>query len=1112
MLLRRERVNNLTIEQSGVVNNENKNLIVSASAGSGKTFVLIEYITKLVVEKKVPIKRLLVLTFTRAAAGEMRERLSKALIKQKYDSFLLEQLDDLSIADISTIDAFCEKLIRRNLDKLDLDENFMIVEDASELKAKAFEKALSIFENSRNEELNEIYYSYRKNKSIIFDTILGLESFFSAMHKPEEKLDFFINNQSSLFKMALDETNKFLLNRIEELKCLANETREKVYIEPKYLRFCDYIIHLLDQNFSLNFVDNVKNLKMINLEQIPIVRGEERDEELCEFVKCLRLEVKNLLEQVSKYNFEDKVLLQKQSSGSLSKALLDLYSTYKQEYDFIKRSLDVLDFVDIENHALSLMENDEVLADIQNKYDFVFVDEYQDTNRVQEAIIKPITKNSHFIAVGDPKQGIYGFRNATMEIMQQDIEDFAESGGVAFLRGNFRSDDRLLSFINHIFEKVMTLDTVGLDYKQTSILKGEVPFEKMELPSVRVDIIEKAEEEKNAKSRGIYSVKDDTLCSSDKDQLEVNTIVARIDEILMQKIYDAKLNAFRNVEFSDIAVLFRSRNSIMEGLAVKLSEKGYPVLVDNKQLVVQDGDVLMLLNLLKLLLNKDDDNALISVLSSPIGGLSLDELAQIRLNYPNEKHFYDAVKESLSDAKLSAFYQMTEDLKLSVQTKGIYNVLSELFVKKNYYAYLKGQNKTKYMLVMNFMQELKDKDFDVSEAISYFEGTGGQKKSLNDGTCEAIKLMTIHASKGLEYPVVILAGAGQKLEKPSRKNYEVNGTYGIGTYAYNENTNIKCTTPVLEMIKRQNREKEMIDEIMIFYVALTRAKNHLYIVGQDKVNNLYFKGFPLKAKNYLQLIFYSFGEKILNELKGREQVTIGDWQFNVVTEVKEISSPQQLANSNTLPAEAIEKVKEYFKFQYDNSEFCQLNLKNSVTALNKTSQSITKLEIDADVDYLNNGNAYHEALKIIDFDKVNNMEELIIQLDLCKDDFSQGYLELLDKEILLKNILIIKTLIGNSKIYKEKQFVMKIKVKEIMDSECESELLVQGIVDLFAIGKNNYLIDYKYTQNNSSEKILEKYSKQLDLYSKAIERAFDIKLNKKYILSLKNAQLIEYFN
>jgi len=1105
-------VNNLTIEQSGVVNNENKNLIVSASAGSGKTFVLIEYITKLVVEKKVPIKRLLVLTFTRAAAGEIRERLSKALIKQKYDSFLLEQFDDLSIADISTIDAFCEKLIRRNLDKLDLDENFMIVEDASELKAKAFEKALSIFENSRNEELNEIYYSYRKNKSIIFDTILGLESFFSAIHKPEEKLDFFINNQSSLFKMALDETNKFLLYRIEELKCLANETREKVYIEPKYLRFCDYIIHLLDQNFSLNFVDNVKNLKMINLEQIPIVRGEERDEELCEFVKCLRLEVKNLLEQVSKYNFEDKVLLQKQSSGSLSKALLDLYSTYKQEYDFIKRSLDVLDFVDIENHALSLMENDEVLTDIQNKYDFVFVDEYQDTNRVQEAIIKPITKNSHFIAVGDPKQGIYGFRNATMEIMQQDIEDFAESGGVAFLRGNFRSDDRLLSFINHIFEKVMTLDTVGLDYKQTSILKGEVPFEKMELPSVRVDIIEKAEEEKNAKSRGIYSVKDDTLCSSDKDQLEVNTIVARIDEILMQKIYDAKLNAFRNVEFSDIAVLFRSRNSIMEGLAVKLSEKGYPVLVDNKQLVVQDGDVLMLLNLLKLLLNKDDDNALISVLSSPIGGLSLDELAQIRLNYPNEKHFYDAVKESLSDAKLSVFYQMIEDLKLSVQTKGIYNALSELFVKKNYYAYLKGQNKTKYMLVMNFMQELKDKDFDVSEAISYFEGTGGQKKSLNDGTCEAIKLMTIHASKGLEYPVVILAGAGQKLEKPSRKNYEVNGTYGIGTYAYNEYTNIKCTTPVLEMIKRQNREKEMIDEIMIFYVALTRAKNHLYIVGQDKVNNLYFKGFPLKAKNYLQLIFYSFGENILNELKDREQVTIGDWQFNVVTEVKEISSPQQLANSNTLPADALEKVKEYFKFQYDNSEFCQLNLKNSVTALNKTSQSITTLEIDADVDYLNTGNAYHEALKIIDFDKVNNMEELIIQLDLCKDDFSQGYLELLDKEILLKNILIIKTLIGNSKIYKEKQFVMKIKVKEIMDSECESELLVQGIVDLFAIGKNNYLIDYKYTQNNSSEKILEKYSKQLDLYSKAIERAFDIKLNKKYILSLKNAQLIEYFN
>ncbi len=1099
----------LTLEQNSAINNDSKNLIVSASAGSGKTFVLIEYITKLVVERHIPIRRILVLTFTRAAAGEMRERLSKALLKQNYDKYLLEQLDDLSIADISTIDAFCEKLIRRNIDKLELDENFSVLEDGSELKSKAFERAITAFEKDNLSELNEIYYSYRKNKNIIFDTILGIESFFSALYKPDDKINYFSSNQPSIFKLALKEANEDLLEEIERLKTLTQEVKEKVD-EPKYQRYCDYIYHLLDQNYSENFIFNVKNLKMINLEQIPIIRGENRDEESVNLVKSLRQEIKNFLEQIGKYNFDDKILLEKQENGSLSKALLDLYKIYKEEYEKLKRNLDIVDFVDIENLALSLMENEEVLSSIQEKYDYVFVDEYQDTNRVQEAIIKPITKNSHFVAVGDPKQGIYGFRNATMEIMQQDIEDFSASGGVAFLRGNFRSDDRLLSFINKIFERVMTQEVVGLDYKQTSMLKGEVPFGKMQLPSVRVDVVEKPEVEKETLIKGVYSVKDDELLSNDKDSLEASVIVARIDELLMKEIYDTKLGDYRKVELGDIVVLFRSRNSLMDTLAVKLVERGYPVLVDSKQLAVQDGDVQMLLNLLKLLINKNDDNSLISVLASPLGGFTLDELASQRLLAPEEKHFYEALKSQPND-KIKDFYQMLDELKLKVQTIGLYRALNELFVNKNYFAYLK-QDKTKYMLVMNFMQELKAKDLGVSEAISYFEETGGQKKGINEGVSDAIKLMTIHASKGLEYPIVILAGAGQKLEKPSRKNYEINEKLGLGTYAYNELTNIKCTTPVLEMIKSQNREKEMIDEIMIFYVAFTRAKNHLYIVGQDKINNLYYNGSPLKAKNYLQLIFYAFGESVLEKLKNEERVVIGDWELNLVNKVSEPSIEKINLQTKQLSEGQLEKVREYLNFQYNGYENCTLNFKNSVTGLNNLNQKIEKFDLESNEDFLNTGNAYHEALKLIDFEKVENIDDLNKQLMEKSEEFTAGYLDLINRELLLKNILIIKNLIGESKVYKEKQFVMKAQAKEIIDTNCEDELLVQGVVDMFAIGAQNYLVDYKYTQNKSNEKILEKYSKQLDIYSLAIEKAFGIKLNKKYILSLKNAELIEYFD
>ena len=1103
----------LTKQQDEVLSSTQKNMIVSASAGSGKTFVMISYITKLLVDKRVPLRKMLVLTFTRAAAGEMRERLNKALLAQKkMDSFILEQIDDLSIADISTIDAFCEKLIRRNLDKLPLDESFRLIENAEELKSKAFDNALAAFAVQNVEKLNEIYSSFRKNKNQIFQTVMDLDDFFT--YQPAGKIDYFINNQAELHEKALELLNEKLKDEITALISELNANAEKFVSEPKYQMLCQTLTNHLSLELNNDFATNVQNLKLINLPNVPVVRGENRDERLSDIAKNLRQKCKTFLDGLNKYNFTDPVLVQKQKSGSLAAWLLSLYKIFAEEYSVLKKKLDVLDFVDIERFALELMKDENILSDLQEKYDYIFVDEYQDTNRVQEAIIKPITEKGHFVAVGDPKQGIYGFRNATMEIMKEQIAQFSASddGTAKYLTGNFRSDARLLEFVNRVFETVMTTQSVGIDYKSTSMLTGQVQFEKMELPSVRVDIVSVEKEQSQTVSKEVYSVKDDVLQTTERDETEVDTILARIDELLMHKIYDEKIGAFRQVQFEDIAILLRSRSSLMEALSLKLTQKGYPCHADVKQNSMQEAEVQMLVNLLKLLIDKENDLALISVMNSKIGGFSLDELAALRLAMPEEKHFYDIYKTNLNLPKLAEFDNMLTSLKLRAQVKGLTSALNELFVDKDYFAYLKFQDASKYIKINNFLQDIKSQqlDYDIAGAISYFSEIGGaSRNAIPSGA--GIKIMTIHASKGLEYPIVILAGAGQKLEKPSMKSYVLNSNFGLALPAYNEQNNTRCTTPVLEMAKIENRRKEMIDEIMIFYVALTRAKNHLYIVGQENVNNLIAsENYDVtKAKNYLSLVGYAFGKQFIENLIEKQSLSSDDWEFNIVTEVKELKFKAQETSMLSINEELKKSLERYMDFAYEGREHCNINLKNTVTALN-AHEHMSHIVKTENAESIEIGNAYHEALKILDFDKIVNLSDLNRQIEDKKALFNENYLNLINRELLLKNILMIKEIVGEDKLFKEKQFVMSAPACDVMDSSCADEILVQGVVDLFALGKQNVLIDFKYTGETSPDRVIDRYKAQLNLYGQAIEKGFKIKLDKKYILSLKNAQIIEY--
>ncbi len=1089
--------NNPTREQLEVLENDKKNLIVSASAGSGKTWVMIEQISRLIVEKQVPIKKMLILTFTKAAAGEMRERLNKALLSQKPTKFILEQIDDLSVCDISTIDAFCERLVRRNIDRLPLDENFRIIEDGSLIKQKSFECALEDCPN-----LDEIYFSFRNNKAQIFEVMCDLDNFFGSLENGQEELGRYINSQNSIYLEACKAMNEALISDLDNFKDRVRKTKQKMKFCSKYEDYCDLLSQIMSIETGSTLYENVNKLKSISIPYLPKLYGSEKDEKLGQEMKALRGDLCDFIESFEDYNFDEQELLEKEQNAVLARSLLLLYKDYCKIYSGLKESEDLVDFVDIENMALKLVKDDDILKSLQEKYDYIFIDEYQDTNRLQEGIIKPIAEK-YFIAVGDPKQGVYGFRNATMEIMQSDIQTFSseDDGNVVYLRGNFRSDKRILDFVNLIFEKIMTTDSTGIDYMATSHLEGFAEFKQTNIPTVRIDIVADSEEKEKI-ARQVYSVKNASMHLQQKNELEVETIIARIDSLLMSEIYDDKLKCKRKVQFDDIAILMRNRSSLMGELALKLSQRGYPVVSDVRQTETEESEVLILINLLKLLLNMNNDVALISVLNSQLVRVDLSTLASARLKNMDADSFYEVVKGEQSIYQ--SLCAMLEKLKQSICVNGISKALSQLFVEKDYYAYLRQEKPNAIISVQNFLHDIRQiGDDDIGGVIAYFEKIGGKRRNIVASGGGAIKLMTIHASKGLEYPIVILAGAGNRLEKPNQKSYAINSKFGLGTYIFNQHTNQKAKGVVMQMILRQEKRKQLIDEIMIFYVALTRAQNHLYIVGKEGNYNE-------NLKTYFDIIFSALGENDFDEVVSKGSLKKGDIELNYVTEVSRVG-----ANSNNhsplISESQLQGIKDYFAKNYQNREACEINLKNSVTSLN--THKIEKiLTTKNDQDFVRQGNAYHEALKILNFGDINSLQDLEKALSESEDKFTSEYIQLIDKEILFKNIILLKNIIYGKKIFKEKQFIMALPACEILDTTLQDEIIVQGVCDLFAIGDENILIDFKFTQEINPEKIIKRYSKQLDLYSKAIEKGFNIKLNKKYILSLKNAQLIEYFN
>lgn len=1057
-------------EQQRIFDFDKRRMLISASAGSGKTTTMIEYITRLL-QNGQNVQRIGVLTFTKAAASEMKERLLSRLVAS---GGMQQQIDDLLTCDISTIHAFLERLLRRNISQFPYLEGFKILDESesSIIKSSAFEEAtVEMKEQDKNAYYN-LFLTMRDKKSIE-NAIYALDNFLSAQADREKILDEFGNYKNVHAQAKEYLINKILLQRQQIIDEIDTFPKDNAKAEA-YLAEIRGILATDDSGRDL-----VARLAFASLSRQPSLNGYDKKTDIVD----IKLRMQALIKFCKKLSPEEDFVWDATAGETLNSQFLSLYKIFKKIYNNKKLNLGVLDFDDLEQKSEALLNEVDLLSEVQDKYDYFFIDEYQDTNPVQEKIVKLLSNKGRFIAIGDPKQGIYGFRNATSKIILADSHDFSEDSQstVEYLSQNYRSDKRILKFVNHVFAKIMTNSTSGIDYKKTAMLKGDKNTKTLG-SAVEILVADKQRFQKE-ESASEYDIFLDPLLPEDGASLEADMVMAKLDSLLASFFVDPETGERTRVKPSDIAILSRSRGGVSQSIINRLIERGIPFVSTMRTDLAEKSCTALIKSLLSLCINENDDISLAAYLFSPLCGISSEKLAILA----QEKKPFNCIILESQDEEIVACIKRLELFKRQAFFLGARAALEKLFIEKHYFAYLHasaGRNAVAEMQSILSIIGGYQNDKDIPSLIEYLSCDISFSSVSGSG---AITISSIHASKGLEYPIVILVGTGKSLSHPISSGYKI-GSMGVGLMAYDSKRWLKAPSLPLIALREMSALQERIDEIMVLYVALTRAKSHLVITGSLDAT---------KVEDFSEEKFNKFSSALLLILSTNPQESGADIKY--ISEVEKLSFSHKKVSNFSVNDKTKEAIESYVKFAYPFEKQTKTLQKTSVTAL--ASMSADEQKIEKNQAFIDEGIAYHEALKLVDFETAKTVADIENQLKLKK--INENWLKIIDFNLIIKNIQIIYPLIKDKKIFKEKQFTMRTNVDG-------AKVLVQGVVDLFAIGQKNILIDYKYTNINDEKILKERYYSQLNLYKYALEKSQNINIDEIYLISLKKGKIIKF--
>ena len=1191
--------------------------------GSGKTAVLVERIINKIINENIDIDKLLVVTFTNAAAQEMRERVLDAIYSKleenPEDEKLQRQITLINKASICTIDSFCLDVIKNNFYEIDISPNFRIA-DTTEINLLKQDVLEELFENKYEGQdknftkLVTTYTSYRDDTPLK-ELVLKIYDYIQSNPFPskwiEEKVEMFNLKDKLNCNFAKTVWGEKLLQELEEelIDDILMLQKAKLILarEPeldKYERVIDDDIDML-QMLKINLDSWDKAYEIANnmkFNKWPINRKlnyQEKDD-----AKIIRDSVKKKLQKKT-----NKILAF--NSQEANQDIYDMYEIlnllkklileFDNEFSKAKRDKNILDFNDIEHFALKILlkedkEGNQVPSEVakmyQERFSEIAIDEYQDSNLVQECILTAIQKNNNIFMVGDVKQSIYRFRQARPELFLDKYakyklkENKKENDNLKIqLYKNFRSREGILDFTNLIFENIMSNVLGDIDYNEEEYLNLGANYEttddtdlKTEIDIINVfgDGLKKHQEETEAKRIDEPEDEENSTQIMENVEIEAKFVANKIQELIDNhyKVYDTKKSEFRDVTYKDIVILLRSTKDTAPVYEKAILNLDMPVFCDTSAEYLDSIEIQTIMSILKVIDNPLNEIPLVTCLRSPIGGFTDNDLVQIRLTDKYDNFYNTMLKARLNvdkalKQKIDNFINNIDTWRKEQEYLGLDELIWKIYTETGYYNFvgLMPNGELRQANLKKLFERAKQYEtasfkglfnfIGFIEKLQLSSGDLGSAKLIGENE-NVIRIMSIHKSKGLEFPVVFLAGAGKQFNLMDLNNsLLLHHEMGFGVKYINYERQIEYDTLSKATMRNQLLQDTLSEEMRILYVALTRTKEKLYITATSKdiekeldnmkqAVNMYHKTEnkinPILVKKYKRYIDWilltclydndKFNNLATVQIINNKDIINSEKEEENIDVVKILENKEE--NKNNL-----KKVKELLEYEYKYKASVNIPTKTSITRLKQMRQEDDEIKQVYLEDIINN--TQNEVKQEIIFAKPkflkDDKEEIItsaqkgtlIHLCMQKLDYKRDYtlkdIQQLIQELQAKKIITEKeaNAINADKIYRftesniwkymreakevhqEKPFYINIPAKDIYNEDVDEEILVQGIIDLYYIDKNDNLIlvDYKtdYVEYGKEVELVNKYKEQLDLYSKALKEALHKKPYKVYIYS-----------
>ncbi len=1172
---------NWTKDQHAAIYARESDVLVAAAAGSGKTAVLVERIIERITDEKHPIDldRLLVVTFTNAAAAEMRQRIISALTQRielnPENKNLRRQLALLPKASITTIHSFCLRVLRSNFNLLGLDPGFRLAETTENelLRLSALEEVMEeMYEDPIYSDdflkLTEAYLNI-KNQDNFYILINQIYDFSMSLPNPElwlyqaasafncsdvtsiDEITFgkvILRAGKDVLRSIIDKYNLMIQMSMDD--CDSDEMTALLIDEKKlFSAFLDAdtysALYSGIHDFSFRTVPRVKKGESPrNREDIRRIRDDIK-----------KSEMEKLKGDLFLFTDQEQVdILSK--LFPLMQCLSELVRRLTVRFDEKKDAKNLLNYNDLEHGCYKLLVNEdgtptELAETLKGQYDEILIDEYQDTSALQEAIFSSIKNEKGTFLVGDVKQSIYRFRNTNPELFREKKERYFEDENATerkiILSKNFRSKSHVLESINFIFSRIMSEGAGEIDYNEEEMLYPGAEYPEMKRPipkDTEICIVDMDSEESETE--------DESEDSAELETVEAEAIItAKKITALIENQYEVSgKNGVRPIRYRDICVLMRSTKHSADIFAKILTDYGIPCYSDAGSSFLQSEEIITMMSLLKIIDNPHQDIPLLSVLRSQLYAFTTDELAEIRLA-KKYSDYYDAIieraliKDGLGN-KLKDFLERLNVFREKSRLLNTAELIWYLYMETGFYeaqATLPGGNLRRMNLRLLYTRASSYEKTGLKglymfiNFIDKYQSTGGDydaARNLGEEQ-DVVRIMSIHKSKGLEFPVVILAGIGKRFntEEFKRKVF-FHSQLGYGPQYIDTDFGITYHNVARAAVKHVLHAENLSEELRILYVALTRAREKLIMVGSCRniarqvhkccigINKAKIPHFNiLKGNSYLYWLLMA----LLPHKDGKPLRDLGELQTGVLPDsygdfsieifhtdllsyeggaehdtaindelsldiLPSVAIENKLYPYSTLPGKVtVSEIKRKYMDDSDDSVY----LYPRPSFLKEHTKKLTSAEY---------GTSMHTVLEHLDYanclslDDINFQIEKLYQKNLLSEEEKSCISA--DKILTFMNSEIGFKLKNSKKVLREVSFGLTVDAAPLFHQN--GQVMMQGMIDCVIFEPSGIsIVDYKTDRGESPKEIINKYKIQLDCYSEAAEKIFSEKVLHKYL-------------